>query len=573
MIHILKYDGSVLLTLFFALWSTVSVLGQEDLVYNGGLKVGSYEGNAMYYYKVVDGDTVLNGPFRMERSNLGALLEKKDSTFSFSGNFRNDYPTGDWRFQFGQFKSDSLTRVEGYQYKINVSGIQQESNGSMVNGKPDGNWTIVKNKIEDSEIEKTLFKSNIEFDKGIPQKSFQIEDGESTLVGRFLRDGLAHDEWTLYSKNDIGAVESWYFTNGRLTEIRRGKEGESQRISIYPYTLSSAKIINLDKRFIALLALQQKTEEDISSSAISKLLGENASYYQEIDSILSTLGKSKFLPEFKVQVPYFPLDSLERELLSSLKVNHAQAEKISRSFLEDTQLNILKLSDNEANILYNAIDSIRVKLVEPIGELVSYEKKAILPYVSRKRLMSKIWPNGFPSDIHLKAIDAASAELEEVSLSSTNMIAEYTVQSLDSITKILNAKLLLERRQQEFIALEEQMIAQIKSLNALLDSVNTQLPKDLLDALKNIKSVADTNLSSYSNLKDPEAKLALGRILVDCFMHLEELEKAVLALPGQKDEIITTYQDEIWNPFMANLMKEDVKKELQTPIKRFGFLI
>lgn len=562
MIHTVKIGGSVLLVLFFALINTLNVQSQEDLIYNGTLKVGTYEGNAMYYYNIVYGDTILNGPFRMQRSNLGALLEQRDSTFSFVGNFENDYPTGEWRFQFGQFKSDSLTRVEGYQYKINVSGTQQESSGSMVNGKPDGTWTFVKNEIENSEIEQTLFKSSIEFDEGIPQKSFQIENGEATLVGRFLRDGLAHDEWTLYPKDDIGAVESWYFVNGRLTEIKSGINEKS----IYPNTFQNPEVINLDKRFIELLALQQ--EKDTVGGEISRLLAENASYYQDIDAILSALGKSKFLPEFKVKVPYFPLDSIERAQLDTIQLHYNKSAEISQSYLEDTQLKILKLSDKKALSLYTALDSIREKFIEPIGKLIAYEKKEILPFISRTKLLAHIWSNGIPSDISLIASDAEPAQLDELNLSNMNRIAEYTAQSLDSIGNILNAKLIQEKREQEFIALEEQMIVQINSLNTLIDSVDTQLSPELLGALRNIKTVADQNLSSYSNMKNPELKLALGRNLVMCFTHLEQLEKAILALPGQKEEVISTYQDQIWNPFMANLMKEDVKKRITNAYRK-----
>ena len=53
-----------------------------------------------------------------------------------------------------------------------------------------------------------------------------------------------------------------------------------------------------------------------------------------------------------------------------------------------------------------------------------------------------------------------------------------------------------------------------------------------------------------------------GRGLVDCFVHLGELEKVILGARQKKEEIDKTYEDQIWNPFMANLMTEEVKKRL-----------
>lgn len=130
---------------------------------------------------------------------MGALLEAGDKTFTISGAFLENKPAGAWQFRFGAFKTDSLTQLDGLQYQVKVSGRQHEAIGVMREGKPDGLWTHTVSRIRNSQLEKTLFRSSIRFDQGIPQKSFRIEAEEHTLVGRILCNGLAHDEWTLYS--------------------------------------------------------------------------------------------------------------------------------------------------------------------------------------------------------------------------------------------------------------------------------------------------------------------------------------------------------------------------------------
>ncbi|MGB3149864.1 MAG: hypothetical protein WBB27_04310, partial [Maribacter sp.] len=214
--------------------------------------------------------------------------------------------------------------------------------------------------------------------------------------------------------------------------------------------------------------------------------------------------------------------------------------------------------------LYNAIDTITKKFIYPLSKLVRYGKQEILPFVPRKKLLSQVWPNGFPSKQLLLKSSPLRQKYSEITIASVNEVGFLTMQTLDSIKTILDDKLAKEKRQQEFIALEERMIIQIKNLNNLIDSVNTSLPPNLLNALKNIKNIANDNLSVYSNMTEQNAKLDLGRNLVNCFDHLEQLEKAILILPAQKEEITTTYQDQIWNPFMANLMNEDLKKRITT---------
>lgn len=525
--------------------------GQEDLIYSGPLTVSSFQGNARYHYKIVDGDTLLNGSFQMQRSNLDALLKEKDSTFLFTGDFTNNFPNGDWRFQFGEYQSDSLTEVIGYQYKLNVNGTQEEAKGSMVMGKPDGLWVFIQNRIKNSEIEETLFKSTVQFDKGVPQKNFQIENVKGTLVGRFLRDGLAHDEWTLYSKDEIEAVQSWYFTDGRLIRIKKEVAGDIQEVSFYQKSMSNLKVINLDERYINILQLQQKIGDTskLLVEGIPQLLAENASYYKKIDTIFSALSKSTFLPEFKVKVPYYPMDSLEKIQFESIKKNYTRLRKVSDSFLDNTQLNILKLSDQQALLLYNKIDTMTQNFIDPLQRLINYEKQDVLSFVPREVLLNKVWPG----DLNQKGVNNI-ALLSQTALSS--------MQTLDSIQTILDSKLAREKRQREFVALEERMIVQIKNLNNLIDSVGNTLSTELVKALKNINSLANSNLSSYSNMTALDEKLLLGQNLVLCFDSLEQLEKVILKLPSQKQEITTAYQDRIWNPFMANLMNEDVKKRI-----------
>ena len=238
---------------------SMQTYAQQTLRYQGTLQVGKYVGKADFYYRVAANDTLLDGPFKMQRSNLEALLQKGDYSFSFEGEFKDNYPTGAWRFQFGEFQSDSVTQVVDYQYRLNITGTQEEAEGMLAKGRADGKWVITTNHIIDSEVDRTLFKSSIEFENGVPQKSFFIENARGTMVGRFLRNGLAHDEWTFYSEIDPGISESWHFADGRLERIEIQNDEERKTINLYNSAIANPSIINLDERYLSVLRIKQES--------------------------------------------------------------------------------------------------------------------------------------------------------------------------------------------------------------------------------------------------------------------------------------------------------------------------
>lgn len=562
----------------------LALQGQEKLHYAGPLQVGKYKGEAGYDYKVVGKDTLLDGPFLMERSNLQALLENEDSSFLFSGTFKDHYPNGSWRFQFGEFQSNSQTQVIDYQYRVLVSGTQEEANGTLKEGKPDGAWTYTVNRIKDSELEQVLFKSNIVFENGIPQRSFRIENESGTLVGRFLRNGLAHDEWSLYITDEVEAVESWFFNDGVLEKVQSKENDETKVVQISVNREEQRKTINLDARYINILQLQLPVSDTLNvfETGMPKLLAENAQYYKKIDNILSELGESAFLPEFKVKVAHFPLNAMEKAQLDTIRVHFEKSRTISESLLNSTQLNILKLSDEEALFLYSVVRAISENFINPIEKVVGYQEQGILEFVRRDQLIRKLWPKGKPSvkiEVGKEADSVGSTRtfvlpnaerfnFDGNTISSVEQLAQYATFSLDSIQHLLNNKLTKEQRQQELIALEEELIAQSNGLNNLIDSVGSTTTQVNKDALMQIKAIAAKSLSRYSAMEEVTSKFDYARELVDCYTQLMALTKAVSVLPAQWEEIQERYQDGVWNPFTATVMNEEVKKRITASYRK-----
>ncbi|WP_299799615.1 hypothetical protein [uncultured Maribacter sp.] len=551
---------------------------QETQTYNGPLQIGKYNGKATYSYKLVENDTVLDGDFTVLRSNLQELLEKQDYSFQFKGAFVDGTADGPWKFQFGEFNSKSQSEVIDYQYRVLVSGIQKSAIGKIKMGKPNGKWTIVEEEIENSEISKTLFKSVISFDNGVPQQNFSINNENYTLVGRFLRDGLAHDEWSLFPSNGMDQSESWYFKDGLLQSIRVDDESDHKTIKAYQGYNGKTKIINLNAGYIKALEIQlsQVDVDILHHNSLPELLKQNAARYQEVDEILSELGKSKFLPELKVKVPYYPLDSLEVTKVDSIVSYYKKAYELSESILHNSQLNILKLSDNNTAYQYNTVVQLKENFLNPIQEIVNYDSLGILEYTSQEQLINHVFANGLPKpqmDIEIQ-IDSVISSKSYIIPSSVSISADTpNIEKIEAVAKMgydgilsianeVKETLAQEKRQNELASLEEEIIIRNDSMMIFIDSTSSNIPLKYATALKQLKSFTSKTINDYSKVKSAENRLASARTTVECLNNLNELSKTVSQMPIYQTTIKESYTDRIWNPFMATLMDEDIKKRI-----------
>lgn len=551
---------------------------QQTQTYEGPLKIGKYKGEAKYAYTVKENDTLLNGSFVVQRSNLQELIQQQDYSFLFKGSFEGGIPNGPWNFQFGNFNSKSKSEVVDYQYRVLVSGTQEAAKGTINMGKPNGDWSIIIEEIEDSEIANILFKSDFIFDNGIPQQNFSIKNKDYTLVGRFLRNGLAQDEWSLFPSNGIDQTESWNFTDGLLKTITVVNDGKTETISLFDNLNEETAIINLDERYLKTVGLQLP-KEDIAiflKKGLPSLLKENTEQYQKIDSILSELGPSDFLPEFKVKVPLYALDSVEIAIVDSIKSHYRKAQEISSSLLNNSQLNILKLSDRKTLFWYNTVAKIQSNFISPLQLLASYDSLGILGYASRTQLIDHLFPNGLPKTqitVDMDTPDATSSEvytfpkpkatsLEVKKLSSIENMAQMVYEGLLEIETEVTKTLTVKNTQQELVALEEEIILQNDSLNMFLDSVTITVPPKYKTALVQVRAFADNTLNAYSNLKSSKNKIQAARDVGICLSRLKALAHTVVKMPSYWNTIQETYTDRIWNPFTATLMDEAIKKRI-----------
>ena len=560
-----------LFSVFLVLAVIQPSFGQDPKTYEGPLQVGDYSGQAVYQYITSDLDTIYNGDFLWQQSNLETLVENEDASFRISGAFDQGIANGPWQFEFGEYQTNSQSQVVGYEYRVLVSGIQEKGEGLLAEGKPDGNWTYTINQIKDSEIQQILFKSDITYDKGVPQQNFQIENDSSVLVGRFLRDGLAHDEWSYYGTERVEDMEDWFFDDGLLRNIRLTTDQVSTEIQVFDTNAPNYKTIPLHMGYIALLeAVLQEQEVE---SGIAGILAQNLRYYQKIDKVLGQLGSDGFQMEAKVKVPFYPLDSLQTKTLEQIASDYQVAANLSRTILLNSHLNIVKRTDPEAYFYYNVAQKISTDFLEPLKALVSYQENDIVAYQEIPVMLQRLWPNGKPgTEITVAANETGALRsfrlpsseefgYEGDDLLSVAALGTYSRMSLEYIKGSLASRLTNEEQLQMLNGLEEELIQLNNLLEREVDSVDG-LANDYKNALAHLQQLADSSLTTYADMKNPNEKLTYGKSIKICLMELTDLAQSLKNIPQQQETIKKEYTNAVWNPFMANVMAEQVKKRI-----------
>lgn len=568
-------DGfqKILCLLIPILYFTQPASAQVDLIYNGPFEVAGYQGSASFDFRILQSDSVFHGNFIMQKTDLKRLISSEDKTFYFKGRFKDDIPIGNWSLKFGAYKLGDSTVVNGYTYEVQVNGLQHEATGNMSDGKPDGRWLHIVNDIKNSKIVSTRFKSEITFEKGIPQRSFRLEDQDYILVGRFLRDGHAHDLWELYSTQNSASQEQWYFSDGVLNKIIINNDEGSDTLMVFDNGIQNTALVNLDNRYLNVINLRNKIlnhSKGSLNSDIKILLDENAQYYQRINDIISGLGKSEFMPEFKVKLEHMPLSDQELTAINSIINTYEKADVISKSLLESSQLNILKLADEDVLFLMSALEKIDNDYLKVIGSIIDFKNNSILEYIPREGIIPGLIDPKAEIEVTYAMGDNTltkgflGAERNKYTFNSGGLsevakLAEYTYHCVDSIQNALDKRLKIEEREQRLIEIEEQLIFQFKALNQSIDSLQLNTTGSYSSALKGIRAAAKEELSAYSAKPGLDGKAVEASMLTRCFLHMDSLAIAIAKQPQQWEVIKEKYTDQVWNPFTSTVMDEELK--------------
>ena len=552
--------------------------GQSDppadlRLYEGPYRIGGYAGRAEFQYTLDDdGDTTLSGGFRMTGSDLASLLGAGDNYFAFRGTFRDDVPTERWRLGFGEYTADGSASVQGYEYHVDVDGTLREASGSLRRGRLDSRWKAEVRRVRHSAVAATPFRSEVTFSAGVPQQTFRLEGGRATLLGRFKRDGFAHDAWSLYTDTD--ALAEWRFDNGWLRAV--GRDG-GEEVVVFGPDLTAGAVVELDARYLRLVGLYQRLHgrpADFTRGRAADLLRTNAGIYADVSGVLAEVGGTQDEPLFKVRVPYRALTGAEVARLDSIRGRLERVDEIRSALASTTSLRIAETTDEQVAYLRALIAGIDDELLAPVRALDSVYRDGLLEYLPRDRYLAMLYPGGQASlslDVEFDGQagqesrpfpggPAPTYAVGTEGLEAVSALSAAALAAVDSARRALGVRLVTGERQQVLTALDRQLMVDFNRLDSLVDAQADILPENY--GLAEVREVARAQLRTYADLDNALAQRASVEELIACIADLNALAITLTRLPERAAEIEELYVDEVWNNITATVMEETVKRRL-----------
>ena len=548
------------------------VLGQSE--YAGAYRLGPWQGEAAFSYHLEKGDTIFQGPFHMERRDLGTSAAA-DNYFRIEGQYARNIPQGGWIFQFGKLRSNGSVSVTDDEYQLRLDGTLHRVAGELLDGRYHGKWLHEVHEIRNSKTDRQLFKSEVQFESGIPQLAIQIENQNNVLLGRFLRNGLAHDVWTLFTNQQQS--EHWHFKDGRLEKIMQSLPQGSKELEIFPAIDGTSREINLDSNYLTLIDVALEVsglDYDAGNSATAQLILENSRSYEKVQELLLSKQPYEIPIPFRVVVPYQPLTDLQTNDFNAISGNLLAIDSFGKDVISSSSINIAKVTDEEISYWQAIISSLSKDYLKPVRTLAQYFDREILDYIPGEALWAYLWPDGHARrhlDIQYEILGSETTRtytfpqpdslfIRQGETSDLVRLTSSVLTQIDSIRGLIYAKVQSAGDPGRFADVEQKLIDTLETLNQMLDSA--QMDGRPGQALEKIRTQAREELAKYSSLVDINAKRIQANIALNCLSDLKGLTRQITLIPSRWELIQAAYTDKVWNNFTSTVMSEDVKKRI-----------
>ena len=478
--------------------------------------------------------------YRRQSFDLSDLVVPAgDSLVLVNGQQRGNRPAGNWTFLFGNFTAGEPPVFRDYAYQIPATGRAHEVSGQFADGRLHGTWTHHHRRIVDSQPTETIFRSKITFERGVPQRSFQLEDENNSLVGRCQRDGTAHDVWTLYV--NLEPAQNWHFQNGTLERIELLNGGTE--LPIFSAETEETTRISLDARYVALLENWLRlSAAKVDVEPFAELVRANGAHYERTANILRDVDPDgAFLPKIRVTVPSYPLSVDETEQLLALRTDLRQLDTLTNTLLADSSF--LQLAVIDATIDARRVELMQLRGAElaPIRELDAAFRNDVLRFLPRERFYARFDP-----------------PLND--LSDVQRAVRQATRRVDSIQVELAGQLSSREGELLLVNFQRELQRAFVRLDSTVNAADGKFAKRY--GLFRLREVGATQLNEYDALPAGFEKRERARDLLNCLDELTLLAQTLTELPERSAHIENRYTDQVWNNFTATVMDARIKKHL-----------
>ena len=517
---------------------------------SGPYRFGNVAGTATYNYRLDGRDTLPQGPFRFTAADLE---NGRGRYYALAGNYaESQQPSGVWRLEWADITGTGAGEIDNYVYRAPVLGTRHVAQGMVGPAGPQGNWSLEKAPLAGGEAEAPGFTEKAEFAGGVPLRVLQLEGGNSSLLGRFSREGVAEDVWAVY--DDFDLVQNWHFTDGRLQRVEVFLDGDTASVAVFTEAVDKEMLIDLDARYLQLLAAHQAMlgrAQDFSGGPARRLLSQHAALWSEVNDLLTTAGATDFAPRFGVRVPHYPLTKAERRRLNDLQTDLAELDTLATALLDDNA--VAALGDSA---VANRIERVRLLAGSRVAaprRLVEAYRDDYLAHLPRQKFMQHV----------VGEVAGADREWEEqgsLELADFSAYLSVALTELRTLADKLNHRPDNIRRREVVNALEGQLRYEYARLDSLVNVQPRGVVKDY--NLRNLLAVARRELQTYAAIDNPTERQQRAQSTVTCLEDMETLLVTVAELPRLEEEMTSLYVNEVWDNHLAVMMREKAKRRL-----------
>ena len=545
--------------------------------YRGAYMVGGLPGQANYGYALNRGDTVLQGAFNWEGGSYGLPAATPFERLAYRGNYEGGRPVGPWSIIQGSFQPAGEGSIDGYRYHIDLDGEEWEAAGSLGRGgRLTGKWVHTAATVENGALGQVTYSSEVSFTEGSPERDFRLEDdAETVLLGRFNREGLAQDAWTLYES--LAATQTWSFEGGLLTSVSRIRGSDTTSTTVFADPPPATVTVNLDENYLRAIAVNQEVNgraAAFTTGSAAALLTGNARAYARTAEALAHLGATDTSPTFGVRIPDYQITANQRRRLKRIAEITARARTITQSLLDASSLTLASTADEEVAFAVAAVARLSEDLLSPIATLAEDYRSGVLTVVPLDKYLGYTWPEGAAAgamqvdyehagETKTRAFGGPGVRVFEVAeggLEEVEALAEYTLAGAQSLQEVLRKTVTSKERRQVVVALEDQLTYEYGLLDSLIRSQDRRTAKRY--GLNGIRELAQQEIDSYANLEEGLDEDAQATRAITCLEAFEALTVTLIGLERRQETIENRYTDEVWNNFTSTLMTERIKRRL-----------
>lgn len=598
----------VYLLILILLHFTASCFAQQLHRYEGKLKLNNeLDGDESYRFYIQQRDTIRHGNYEFEHTQR---IKENDTTaykaINLSGKYTRGFKHGAWTFSQKKLRPRSQGTIQDYVVMYTTSGEELLVNALFQKGRAHGQWNCYRWKINDSQPIDTLYHSTARFENAQLTGIFTARATAINVIGNINKRGEPDGQWVFHHTAKDSLKEYRLYQAGAL--INHYLIQGSDTVDLYSTKQNSPATEEIEVMEIgqAYFNIQQQNYYGFLADTLKNILVASDHFWQQALNIYTgqdyavwsaTPGAEK-IKLAKVKVRKFPFSAKELALKEELQeISKAVRIKIN-TLLRDPQIAVARYSSPQIGLHYQVLKQFN-DAISLTDSILAYFSVPEFEYINRPKIFAAAFET-FSYQPNIQYFIKGNKITQTYNFIQINtevrpylpeLIShlQWISTKVDTIQQETDHSLEQIRLQNILVKQETEMMKKYETVKALFDNSSTehQLPYFEITPTKekhqynqfhamakpHVDAFVDTKINEYANLSSDE-KIIMGKALLSCFQHLENMYTQLAQLPALQATINKAYTRTVFNPYTYTYLDERIKDRIYTAYdkKIFPFL-